>query len=353
MSAADDHLKLRTWLCSVVFADIVQYAAQTVEVQMDWKGRFSGYLKGSIDDVAESDRVILDTGDGAAVCFLGDPVVAMFCALKLRTAMLQDEPQRPNPMQARFGINLGSVKLIRDINGNINAVGDGINVAQRVMSFSGNNHILVSRSFYEVVSCLSESYNQLFRYGGVRKDKHVREHTVYDLMPPDGTTQSTRQTATASCEGSLAIEPAVIAKAEHLLIPLLGPIARHLTRTHANRSSSQDQFFKTLAGFILQKEECEKFLRAVGSHPTIDVSPGTKPAVVAAETPAAETDAKTRWDVERLDRARKELAVYVGPMAKVIVARACGKAQSLSELYQMLAAEIPSPEDRNKFLAAM
>ncbi len=36
----------------------------------------------------------------------------------------------------RAGINLGPVRLVRDINSQPNIIGDGINVAQRVMSFA-------------------------------------------------------------------------------------------------------------------------------------------------------------------------------------------------------------------------
>jgi hypothetical protein len=82
----------------------------------------------------------------------------------------------------RLGINLGPVKLVKDINGQPNIIGDGINVAQRVMSFSEPGQVLVSRSFYEVVSCMSEEYTKLFQYEGSRTDKHVREHEVYAVQ---------------------------------------------------------------------------------------------------------------------------------------------------------------------------
>ena len=54
----------RTWLCSVLFMDIVQYSSQSVEVQMKWKKRFNGYLMEAIQAVPENERIILDTGDG-------------------------------------------------------------------------------------------------------------------------------------------------------------------------------------------------------------------------------------------------------------------------------------------------
>lgn len=68
---------------------------------------------------------------------------------------------------------------MRDINSQLNIIGDGINVAQRVMSFADPGQLLVSRSFFEVVSCLSREYAALFGYVGARTDKHVRAHEVY------------------------------------------------------------------------------------------------------------------------------------------------------------------------------
>jgi class 3 adenylate cyclase len=179
----------RTWLCSVVFMDIVNYSSQSVELQMKWKDRFNGYLASAINDVPEDERVILDTGDGAAICFLGAPETAMFAALDLWHSLLLDEREQQPQLRVRIGINLGPVKLVRDINGFPNAIGDGMNDGQRVMSFAAENQILVSQSFFEVVSRLSDDYKTLFTLKGVERDKHVREHTVYDLSPP-GTERS-------------------------------------------------------------------------------------------------------------------------------------------------------------------
>jgi hypothetical protein len=84
-------------------------------------------------------------------------------------------------LPGRLGVNLGPVRLVKDLNGRMNIIGDGINVAQRVMSFSRPGQLLVSRSFYEVVSCLSRDYLHLFQHEGSRTDKHVREHEVYSV----------------------------------------------------------------------------------------------------------------------------------------------------------------------------
>jgi hypothetical protein len=169
----------RTFMCAVVFIDIVEYSKKPVARQLVIKHRFNAIVGKGLENVPASDRIILDTGDGAALCFLGDPEDALFVTNSIRNDFAT-ETEVPE-LKVRIGINLGPVKVMRDLNGNPNIVGDGINVAQRVMSFAQTNQILVSRSYYEVVSRLTQEYSQLFRFIGAREDKHVREHELYEV----------------------------------------------------------------------------------------------------------------------------------------------------------------------------
>jgi class 3 adenylate cyclase len=168
----------RTFICSVLFLDIVEYSRRSVTEQLKLKEQFNTTLSEAISGVAVDDRIILDTGDGAAVSFLGDPEDAMFVALSMRDAIASQADGGPL-LRVRFGINLGPVRLIKDINGQPNIIGDGINVAQRIMTFAEPGQILVSRSYYDIIARLSEDYANLFHYEGARTDKHVREHEVY------------------------------------------------------------------------------------------------------------------------------------------------------------------------------
>ena len=168
----------RTVLCSVVFIDIVEYSKKSVEDQMQIKQQFNALLLRALANVPADDRIILDTGDGAAINFLGDPEECLFVALALRDALAS---RSTDALRLRIGINLGPVRLVKDINGQPNIIGDGINVAQRIMSFADVDQLLVSRSFYEMISALSADYAQLFAFEGARTDKHVREHEVYAL----------------------------------------------------------------------------------------------------------------------------------------------------------------------------
>jgi class 3 adenylate cyclase len=163
----------RTLVCSVLFLDIVEYSKKPVAEQLQLKQAFNAALGRALEEVAPRDRIILDTGDGAAITFLGDPEDALFASISMRDAAAA--------LGVRAGVNLGPVRLVKDLNGQVNIIGDGINVAQRVMSFARPGQLLVSRSFYEVVSCLSRDYASLFRHEGSRTDKHVRDHEVYSV----------------------------------------------------------------------------------------------------------------------------------------------------------------------------
>jgi hypothetical protein len=171
----------RTFICSVLFLDIVEYSQRSVAEQIALKERFNKVLTEAITGVPTDDRIILDTGDGAAVSFLGDPEDTLFAGMSLRDSVAGQDATTGPRLQIRVGVNLGPVRLVKDINGNPNIIGDGINVAQRIMSFAEPGQILVSRSYYDVMARLSEDYAKLFHYEGAKTDKHVREHEVYAI----------------------------------------------------------------------------------------------------------------------------------------------------------------------------
>jgi len=134
----------------VLFLDIAGYSRLGVTDQIKLKQSFNDLLSSALTDIDARERVVIDTGDGAAVAFLGDPERALFAAL----AVFDNAGQLP----VRMGINLGPVSLMKDINGLDNVVGDGINVAERVMGFANQGQVLVSRTFFEVVSLLTKDY---------------------------------------------------------------------------------------------------------------------------------------------------------------------------------------------------
>jgi class 3 adenylate cyclase len=298
----------RTLVCSVLFLDIAEYSRKPVAEQLQLKQAFNRILGEALEQVAPRDRIILDTGDGAAVTFMGDPEDALFAAMSMRDMC--------GTVPVRSGVNLGPVRLVKDLNSQMNIIGDGINVAQRVMSFSRPGQLLVSRSFYEVVSCLSRDYANLFHHEGSRTDKHVREHEVYSVV--GGTPTARRVPETESKFSALANGSGLLAG--H------GPMG--LRRTSLAAATA---LFLTLIGTGLAaravmgpsgEAPAPAAPKAAAPAPKVASAPGPAPRA-AAETPfpksadvlpaKAPVEAKPAAKVEK--KAPKPVVVATAPAA--------------------------------------
>ena len=172
----------RTFIGTVVCVDLVGYSKRPVDQQNAIKAHFNKCLSQVLAGIRPEDRIILDTGDGVAISFLGDPGESLEAGLALQNVLGSsaaklgaDDGSGP----ARIGINLGPVKVAMDMNGRPNIIGDGINVATCIMGFAKPGQIAVSRSFHDMLSRMSDAHAELFRFDGVRTDANVREHEVY------------------------------------------------------------------------------------------------------------------------------------------------------------------------------
>jgi class 3 adenylate cyclase len=180
MPAMAHHGESRTLMAAVAFADLVGYSKKPMADQFAAKDSFRELLQRVLVPVDADSRIMLDTGDGAAIAFLADPEHALYFALKLREELsASGEGGLLRPGDLRLGLNLGPVKRMVDLNGRANLVGEGMNTAERVMSFASPGETMASRSFCDAISCLRESYRHLFVPLGLRADKHGREHEVF------------------------------------------------------------------------------------------------------------------------------------------------------------------------------
>jgi class 3 adenylate cyclase len=371
-------LSNRTWLCTVVFLDMVEYSKRSVAQQMAMKRRFNTQLAEAIAHVAVRDRIVLDTGDGAAICFMGDPEEALLVALRLLHAFRDEAKSELLPMLVRIGIHIGPLKIMKDLNGQLNTIGDGINVAQRIMGFAQSNQILVSRSFYEVVACLSHEYEQLFQYRGARTDKHVREHVLYEVIPSRerNTLEASRPyeaslvqrreeasappTEGAPTQSEPTWDPALLERVETALGRHIGPVARVLVKQAAQRTSDMWALGQMLAEHLVYDQERELFLQTMASLMRSSAVPEIPPAPHTVRrdqtdplgsVPGASAGASpTGWDPKLLQAVQQRLAHYVGPMAKILVQRAAQQTTSLDALHHCLAEHLATAQEKSQFL---
>jgi len=136
-------------------------------------------------------------------------------------------------------------------------------------------------------------------------------------------------------------------------------VERCLEKAPESRFQSAEEFQAALRGLDLEAQPVDFVTTAPEpplvfrppTNPNRTPSGSTAPSGQLAKAPS-ETGSKS-WDPAVLETARKNLAVYIGPMAKVLVSRAAKTARNTEELYRALAAEISVPSDREKFLRSL
>ncbi|OIO82160.1 MAG: hypothetical protein AUJ88_02690 [Gallionellaceae bacterium CG1_02_56_997] len=212
----------RTTIAAVAFFDVVNYSTESNSKQIELKHQLNELLANSLESLGAGERVILDTGDGAAIGFLQHPTDALEAVMHFRNRLMANKFYNYPDLRVRIGIHLGPVSLVKDINGQVNMLGDGINSAQRVMSFASKNQVYVSRTYFDFVFSLSNEYNELFRYRGSQQDKHGREFQVYELLDADGPVDEFEQMPDQP-EASVNLAPFKLDVFDAALLPLAQP----------------------------------------------------------------------------------------------------------------------------------
>ena len=250
----------------------------------------------------------------------------MYFALNLRDAV-RAQTDSTVPYNIRTGINLGPIKIVLDVNGDKTTLGEGINCAARIMDFAGAGQIYVSRSFYEVVGCLSQEYAELFSYLGKKADKHVREFEVYEVAPARNrpTVPAALQNDDQNGNRNGKWDAAVLQSRIERRTEAIGPMARIVVRRAALNCDSLEELDQALAA------------------PDIQVMP-VNHDILAADT---------GFDPALLDKAERLLSQQLGPIAAILVKRAAANASDAADLARLLAAELANEHEQRTFLAGL
>ncbi|MFZ5566347.1 MAG: protein kinase domain-containing protein [Pseudomonadota bacterium] len=351
-------------LGTIMFLDLVGYSKRSVDQQVAIKTQFNELVSRAIDGVDASSRIMLDTGDGAAICFLGDPEEALVSARLLRDLLRHKYHQK---LSLRVGLHLGPVRMLKDLNDRVNVVGDGINVAQRIMDFSTANQIMVSRAYFDVISRISDGADSLFEFLGERYDKHQRAHEIYRLLDQPGARAPVSDEATTLLAADLPSIPAEeVQGIEAELTRAIGPLAQVLMKKTLGRASDAQGLRELLAVSIQDAAAREAFIQ--GRHSTsVRSQPLSQPLTQPLSTlpPGAAPGARTvpvsgrgpssgvpNFEPAQLEPLERALSQHIGPLARTLVRREAARHQDWNALVQALSLEIDKAADRQRFLAA-
>lgn len=345
-------------LGTIMFMDLVSYSTYSMDQQVVIKALFNELISKAIGGVKESSRIVLDTGDGAAICFLGDPEEALQSALLMRDLLVQKYGQK---LSMRVGLHLGPIRMMLDINNRVNVVGDGINVAQRVMDFSKANQIVVSRAYYDVISQISDNAASLFSYLGPRSDKHQRSHEIYAVVDRSAQSEAVGAPTDIAFEPTRTvpiealITPEALLEIETALARIIGPLAHVLVKKALPRVTDVQSLRDALAVSIPDALARDTFLHAHSlSRPVSTSATSTgfaRSNVTRPAEPQSESMRILAVNAEQQAVLERALGQYLGPLSRTLVRREVARQLSFNTLLQALAAHIDKPEERAKFLA--
>ena len=132
----------KTSICSVVALEIIDYAKKTEAEQIEIKSLFNSLIDLAVIDIPQEDRMIVDTGSGAAIACSGpleDALEdALFISITIRDEILKSNAHNSTHLYVQFGINLGAARVVKNA-----IIGEGVDEAQHIMRFANPNQILV------------------------------------------------------------------------------------------------------------------------------------------------------------------------------------------------------------------
>lgn len=144
-------------------------------------------------------------------------------------------------------------------------------------------------------------------------------------------------------------DPVLLTQAERWLVEVLGPMAKILVRRTALQAGSPVELVQQLMATIPGEQDRLLFgrrMRAALGGAMTGLGAVTSASVMSSQM----SGSLGSFEQTALETARRDLAVYLGPIAKVLVKQTAGKVQTIQELYQRLAEHIPTAPDRAAFL---
>ncbi|HMW52684.1 MAG TPA: protein kinase [Rhodocyclaceae bacterium] len=348
----------RTFIGAVLFADVGEARPGEEDEHKARRSKLATLLGQTVAPQPATTRLAINTREGCAVCYVGDPEDA------LRTAVQLGDAAAGQGLPLHMGINLGPVRVEPDPKGRSRILGDGITTAFRVMRFAEPGQVLVARTYFDVIQHLKRNAGACFRHLGLRRDPQARDHDVflYTGEPLPGTVHVAEASRPTQAMGA-DITPEVVDAAERLLAQHIGPMARILVRKTVPRAASRDELHRLLAALIPDPAPQAAFLSGVllaSGAPSLSAHPATGPvtrgtaAVSAGSAPASSASVaapiSSVIDETDLDRVGKLFARHIGPMAKVLLRREARQANSLETLCRALASHIDKDAERQRFL---
>ncbi len=130
-------------------------------------------------------------------------------------------------------------------------------------------------------------------------------------------------------------------------------LLKALAKDPAERFQSAKEFLNALNHISLDDRATLQTLAIKPAPRKTSSDPGSPPAAspVGKGSSGSGSPIPRKFDPAMLDSVSRDLAAFIGPIAKVVVKRAAERCSSVDDLYGAVAVEIDSEKDRSSFLA--
>jgi class 3 adenylate cyclase len=168
----------KTETAHVLMTDRVGYSQISIErkSRLD-KELLDAVLCGPASGLTETQCIRLDSGDGVALVFFGEPLLAIEAALHLHATVAKSAA-----VKLRIGLHSGLVTRRRDANNKSNVSGPGIDKAQRAMSCADGSQVVMTEFFAENLRAF-EGWGERLIDLGEHPIKHAETLRLYSIKP--------------------------------------------------------------------------------------------------------------------------------------------------------------------------
>jgi serine/threonine protein kinase len=173
---------------------------------------------------------------------------------------------------------------------------------------------------------------------GAKAGPNFDQTIILSQAVTDSAPQPVLQATTLGLTGRF--ERMALETIERRLAHYVGPIARHLVQSAIRKADSVEALCASLASNIAEASERDSFQTAALMQ--LRVAPAS---VVPNAAPSL------TFSDEQLQRIQKDLAQFIGPVAKLLVKRNSSAATSIADLRQRLSLHLDRESDRRAFLA--
>lgn len=179
------------------------------------------------------------------------------------------------------------------------------------------------------------------------------QEQLAQTKPPAESLPQPPAPSSPSATSSGTLTPELLQTVEHELATFIGPVAKILVKQAASKTADTTELYAQLATKLEQEDDRTAFLeRSARIAPPKTGLPPRPPLAVPTPSSPPAAPALAELTSKRLQDAAQALAVFLGPIASVLVKREAKRATSLRNFHELLAEHLSDPTERRQFLSA-